>query len=148
MNNYFIALGALIHSFINSSTALCWALASSFNFVIFFTQMAGLLGRVISPSQGSYLHTGQHIHRINAQTDIHALSGIRTHDPSVRSSEDSSCLRQNGHCDRPEPFYRSDYTIHCVTFKSIGSVGTRYKFLWLLNRDIRSLMTRHLKLVY
>jgi hypothetical protein len=27
-------------------------------------------------------------HRINAHTDIHASSGIRTHDPSVRKGED------------------------------------------------------------
>jgi hypothetical protein len=33
-------------------------------------------------------------------TDIHALSGIRTHDPSVRASEGSLCLRPRGHCDR------------------------------------------------
>jgi hypothetical protein len=33
--------------------------------------------------------TGQHIHTPN----IHALSGIRTHDPSVLASEDSTCLR-------------------------------------------------------
>jgi hypothetical protein len=32
--------------------------------------------------------------------DIHALSGIRAHDPSVRANEDSSCLRLSGHCDR------------------------------------------------
>jgi hypothetical protein len=50
----------------------------------------GLFGRVISPSQGRYL----------TQTDIHALSGIRTHDLSVRGSEDCSCLRPRGHCDR------------------------------------------------
>jgi hypothetical protein len=66
-----------------------------------FTQTVGLLGRVISPSQGRYLHTGQHKHRLNAHTtNIHALSGIRTHDPSVRESEDSSCFRPRGHCDR------------------------------------------------
>jgi cytidine deaminase len=29
---------------------------------------------------------------------IHALSGIRTHDPSVRVSEDIACLRPCGHC--------------------------------------------------
>jgi hypothetical protein len=52
-------------------------------------QSLGHLGRVISQSQGRYLHT-----------DIHAFSGIRTHDPSVRASEDSSCLRPRGHCDR------------------------------------------------
>jgi hypothetical protein len=46
-----------------------------------------------SPSPGRYLHTGQHKLRINAHTDIHALSGIQTHDPSVRASENSSCLR-------------------------------------------------------
>jgi hypothetical protein len=33
-------------------------------------------------------------------TDIHALSGIRTHDLSVRTNKDSSCLRPRGHCDR------------------------------------------------
>jgi hypothetical protein len=49
-----------------------------FSFIIFFTQAAGLLGRVISPSQGRYLHIGQHKHRIIRYTDIHALSGIGT----------------------------------------------------------------------
>jgi hypothetical protein len=33
-----------------------------------FSQSVGLLGRVISPSQGRYLNTGQHKHRINAYT--------------------------------------------------------------------------------
>jgi hypothetical protein len=31
-----------------------------------YTQSVGLLGRGFSPSQGRYLHTGQHEHRINA----------------------------------------------------------------------------------
>jgi hypothetical protein len=52
---------------------------------LFLTQTVGLLGRGISPSQDRYLHTGQRKHGINAHTDIHALSGIRTHDPSVRA---------------------------------------------------------------
>jgi hypothetical protein len=38
-------------------------------------------------------------HRIN--TGVHALSGIRIHDPSVPEGEESSCLRPRGHCDRP-----------------------------------------------
>jgi hypothetical protein len=42
--------------------------------------MVGLLGRVISPSQGLYLH-GTTQHR-KTRTNIHALSEIRTHDPS------------------------------------------------------------------
>jgi hypothetical protein len=71
-----------------------------FSFVIFLTQTVGLVERVISPSQGHYLHAGQHKHGINAHTNIYALSGIRTHDPRVRASEDSSCPRPRGNCDR------------------------------------------------
>jgi hypothetical protein len=68
-----------------------------------FTQTVGLLGRVISPSQGRYLNAGQHKHRINAYThtkNIHVLSGIRAHDPSVRASEDSLYFTPRGYCHR------------------------------------------------
>jgi hypothetical protein len=50
-----------IHSFIHQllySTLLGPGLF--FSFVIFFTQTVGVLGRVISPSQGRYLNTWQH----------------------------------------------------------------------------------------
>jgi hypothetical protein len=64
-------------------TALCYALAA-FSVPWSYTQSVAPLGRGISPSQGLYLDTEQHKHRINAHnTDIHALSGIRTHDHSV-----------------------------------------------------------------
>jgi hypothetical protein len=33
------------------------------------------------------------------QTDIHVLSGIRTHDPSVRAGEDVSGFRRRGQYD-------------------------------------------------
>jgi hypothetical protein len=45
------------------STALV-DLGRFFSFLI-YTQSVGLLGRGISPSQGHYLHTEQHKHRIN-----------------------------------------------------------------------------------
>jgi hypothetical protein len=62
--------------------------------LIFFTQTVEL-------GEGSaYLHTEQHKHRINAYTDVHDLSEIRSYDSSVRASEESSCLRRHGHCDR------------------------------------------------
>jgi hypothetical protein len=61
-------------------------------------QPVGLLGRGISLTQSRYLHTGQQKHRIYA--GIHALTGIRTHDPSVPAGEDISCLRPRGHCHR------------------------------------------------
>jgi hypothetical protein len=38
-----------------------------FSFLI-YSQLVGLLERVISPSQGRYLNTGQHKHRINTYT--------------------------------------------------------------------------------
>jgi hypothetical protein len=46
-------------------------------------QSVGLLGWGISPSQDRYLYE----HRVN--TNIHALSGIRTHDPSFRAGKAS-----------------------------------------------------------
>jgi hypothetical protein len=82
------------------STALCWALVA-FSVSGSYTQSVGLLGRGISPSQGLYLHIEQRKHRKSAHnTNIHAFSEIRTHDPSVRASEDISCLRLRGQCDR------------------------------------------------
>jgi hypothetical protein len=67
-----------------------------------YFQTARLLERVISSSQGLYLNTGKHKQnkRISTPT-IHSLGGIRTHDLSVRASEDSSCLRSRSHCDLP-----------------------------------------------
>jgi hypothetical protein len=75
-----------------SCTALRCCALDVFSVFWSYTQSVGLLWRGISPYQGLYLHTEQHKHRINAHTDIHALSGVRTHDPGVRVSEDSSCL--------------------------------------------------------
>jgi hypothetical protein len=68
-----------------------------------FSQTVGLLRWEISPSQGRYLNTGQHKHnkRIHIP-NIRALTGIRTHDSSIRASEDGSYLRPRGHSDRPK----------------------------------------------
>jgi hypothetical protein len=49
-------------------------------FLELFRHMVGLLRRVISSPQGLYLHRITQ-HR-KTGTSIHALSGIRTHDPS------------------------------------------------------------------
>jgi hypothetical protein len=73
------------------------------------------LGRGISPSQGRYL-TKQNKRR---QTAI-ALSGIGTHDPSVRGRKDISCLRPHGHCDRP---YSSYFYVFITLSSSINFCG-------------------------
>jgi hypothetical protein len=73
-----------------------------FQFLDLFTQTVGLLGRVISQSQGLYLYTGQHKHRkTHKHINIHASSRIRTYDHGgIRASEDSSCLRPLCYRDR------------------------------------------------
>jgi hypothetical protein len=51
-------------------------------------------------ARSRYLHREQHKNRIHAHnTDIHALSEIRSHDPSVWADEESSCLRPRDHDD-------------------------------------------------
>jgi hypothetical protein len=54
-------------------------------------------GRAISSSQGLYLYTNRKRH---THKHIHALSGIRSHDPGFRASENSACLRPLGYRDR------------------------------------------------
>jgi hypothetical protein len=61
---------------------------SRFSFFFGSTQPVGLHRRVTGPSQGLYLNTGRHKHRVYTHTpNIHVSSGIRTYDPSVRASD-------------------------------------------------------------
>jgi hypothetical protein len=46
------------------------------------------------------LHTQQHKQNKRTHRHIYALSGIRTHDPSIRAGEDGLCLRPRCQCDR------------------------------------------------
>jgi hypothetical protein len=90
----------------------------------YFLQTVGLLGWLISPSQDRYLNTGQHKHRINAHTGIHALSWVRTHDPSVRASEESSWLSPCGYCDRLRYYITRSYLILSVYFSSYIAISS------------------------
>jgi hypothetical protein len=51
-----------------------------------FSQTVGLLGRVISPSQGRYLNTRQHKYRINAYTHQISLHWVGV-EPTIPASE-------------------------------------------------------------
>jgi hypothetical protein len=76
-----------------------------------FRHMVGLLWRVIRPSQGLYLHrTTQHR---NTRTNIHALSWIRTHDPS----------------NQPANTHASDCTA-TLTGKKESCTATCYEGAW------------------
>jgi hypothetical protein len=60
-------------------------------FLELFRHMVVLLERVISSSQGLYLH-GTTQHR-KTRTNIHALSGIRTHNPSNQPAKTHASYR-------------------------------------------------------
>jgi hypothetical protein len=91
-----------------------------FSFVIYFYTDGRTPWTEDQPVEGRYIHRGQHKHRIKSHnTDIHALSGIRTHDTSIRASEESSWLWLRGHCDRHTVFK------HCNFIKYLLKCGIR-----------------------
>jgi hypothetical protein len=67
-----------------------------FTSIYYLRRSVGLLGRC-SASTGTQTGNRTHTHTPN----MHALSGIRVHDPGFRASEDSACLRLLGYRDRP-----------------------------------------------
>jgi hypothetical protein len=90
---------SFFRSFINDTTALRWTLASSSVSSSFLYRRQDSLDEWWARRKAA-TYTQENTNRINAHTDTHALSEIRTHDPSIRASEDNSCLKLCGHCDR------------------------------------------------
>jgi hypothetical protein len=88
--------------FFNGYTALVGP-GRYFGFLIYL-RAVGLLGRVISSSQGLYLNTRQHKHR---KTDIDTIN-IHAQDHGLRAIEDCSCLRPLGYRDRPSGVYLAE----------------------------------------
>jgi hypothetical protein len=90
-----------------------------------FGHLVGLLGQVIGPSQRQYPHRRAQYRK--TWTHIHASSGIRTHDPSVRAVADSTCIRSRGHWDRPSLLgpYILLSTLFSNTVKIFSSLGVR-----------------------
>jgi hypothetical protein len=102
-----LSLSAVAPTLEHTSSEKCFVSLQFLN----LRHSVGLLGRRISPSQGRYLYK----HRIN--TNIRALSGIRTHDPSVRAGEDSSCLRDcSAHvCPHGEEVHARKWKLYAAT---------------------------------
>jgi hypothetical protein len=99
-------------------------------------------GGGVSPSQSHCLRTKQHKHRINAHnTKNHAVSAIRTHEPSVRASEDNSCLTSRGsvshrkswtqanhnirNCDADSAFSVTEIIVSCLKYFKTCVMGQR-----------------------
>jgi hypothetical protein len=68
-------------------------------------------------------YTQNNTNKINA-SDTHVSSGNQTHDPSVRASEDGSCHRPRGHCDRLMHYLRSIYS-KCARFEVLTTVSIK-----------------------
>jgi hypothetical protein len=73
--------------------ALCWALAALHFLNPIRSWQDSLHG-------GSACRKAATCTKNNTKTYIHASTGIGTHDPSVRTGEDGSCLRPRVHRDR------------------------------------------------
>jgi hypothetical protein len=67
--------------------------------------------------------------RINSHAGIHALSGIQTHGPSFRASENSLYLITRGHRDCPKSNspHNYHYRRHILNFSEISSLILKTK---------------------
>jgi hypothetical protein len=79
----------------------------------------------------------------NTNTNIHALSGLRTHDPSAQASEDSSCLRQRGHCNRPDFMNMLNNKKQHVNFLNL----VHHAYTWASQCFIRTMSSKLLVLL-
>jgi hypothetical protein len=80
-------------------------------FLELFRHMVGLLGRVISPSQGLYLHrTTQHRKTRDKYPCLERDSNPRSQQPIGQDPR----LRPHGHCDRHSVYGRASNSCPCV----------------------------------
>jgi hypothetical protein len=97
--------------------------------LIDYSYTVGLLGWVISSSQGLYTQDNTNTEKRTYTPNIHALSAIRTHDPGLRASEDSTCLRPLDYRDRQRILYVSSKPIGPNTDASdLYPEGNRFSF--------------------
>jgi hypothetical protein len=98
-----------------------------------YRQPVGLLGRGISPSQGLYLHTKQHKHRINAHR-YPSIPGVGF-DPTIRAFELAKTIhawdRVAGHCDRQYTYRMSGWKVLPYTTRFMSSEGKFLKVFFL-----------------
>jgi hypothetical protein len=100
-------------------------------FLELFRHMVGLLGRVIGPSQGLYLHrTTQHR---KTRANIHALSGIRTHDNSNQSAKTHASDRTA--VTGIYPYTWSKLAVHCIIkYSTVHRLPRYYAILSLVSQ--------------
>jgi hypothetical protein len=90
--------------------------------------------------------------REQTHRDIHASSGVRTHDPSIWADENSSCFSPHGHCDRPISCMERKFLCDTRSKPVLRPIQTclpevltpNIKSTWAwICRDIECVMPRH-----
>jgi hypothetical protein len=125
-----------------------WSLASDFFSFVIILQTVGLLGWVISQSQGLYLNRGQHKHRINTytyQTPMPSVGFEHTNPASERAktvhaldlAATATGLYQNTRYYIPE-----DRTlhIHVCEFLNFNRFHCHYTYSWCTSRSPATLL--------
>jgi hypothetical protein len=108
--------------------SFCWTLAH-FQYLNAYTQSVGLAGKGISPSQGRYLHTEQHKHRINAYRHP-----CLEWDSNPRSQRWSEVRQFMPYTERP--LWSHSSTLYTINFM-LSSVFILYGFLFMSDKLIR-----------
>jgi hypothetical protein len=112
-----------IYLFINQSIIILLYLGRFFSFLS-HTQSVGLLGCVVNPSQGRYLHTEQHKHRINAHKHPCLEWDFESTISSFERAKTVHALDLCCHCDRNFCLYGVKYN------SSMRNVGYSLLSVW------------------
>jgi hypothetical protein len=109
LRNYIVYNFSFIRSFVSGSAVLLFGHSLFFSFIISLTRSVGLLGWVISMSQGRYLYTGQHKHR---KTRTHTSMPWVGNPRSQLSREQ----RRRSHSDRHTSFNFKNVRFVCLHY--------------------------------
>jgi hypothetical protein len=101
-----------------------WALGSDFQFRNHFT---GLLGRVISSSQGLYLNTWQHKHRINTYTYQTYMPCVGF-EPTIPASEEAKTVYALDRLATVKSGDSSDFSLVALWHRLVSQVGANSPF--------------------
>jgi hypothetical protein len=67
--------------------------------------------------------TREAVKQAKIHTDIHASSWIRTHDHSIHTGDDCSCLRPREHCHLTHTVYKQDLWYHGGNYEECRLLG-------------------------
>jgi hypothetical protein len=97
------------------------------SFFLIISQTVGLLGRVIGPSQGRYLNTGQHKHRKTHTYTKHPCPEWNSNPRSRQPSEQRQCMPKTARL--PWPAVCTIPMLNCASWLFSGDVSSEADIL-------------------